>query len=131
MESPTDTVDSADQVVTDFAIYYQMACATNAAGEIKCWGRNDVGQLGLGNTNSTNSRTPADYPWIDFGSKIVQFSGEHYDGANGRSVCVVTESEEIYCWGRGDKGQLGYSQVGNVGDDELPTDMLPVAVWGP
>ena len=131
-EAPADTVDSADQVVTDFAIYYQMVCATNAAGQIKCWGNNDVGQLGLGHTTATNSGTPADYPWMDFGSKVVQFSGEHYsDSINGRSVCVVTESEEIYCWGAGDRGQLGYSQVGNVGDNELPTDMAPAAVWGP
>ena len=111
IEAPADTVDSADQVVTDFAAYNHMVCATNAAGKMKCWGKNDVGQIGIGNTTNTGTGTPADYSWMDFGSKVVQFAGEHFDGTNGRSVCVITESEEIYCWGAGDKGQLGYSQT--------------------
>ena len=128
MEAPADTVDSADQVVTDFANFNHMVCATNAAGKIKCWGKNDVGQLGLGNTTATNTGTPADYSWMDFGSKVVQFSGEHYNGTTGRHICVITESDEIYCWGAGDKGQLGYSETSNIGDDELATDLPPVSL---
>ena len=47
------------------------------------------------------------------------------------STCVLTETGEIYCWGAGVNGGLGYASTADIGDDELATDLAPVAVWGP
>jgi len=129
LEAPADTVDSADLVVTDFSVA-QFFCVLNSAGQVKCVGNNDLGVLGLGNTTATNTGTGADYSWMDFGSKVVALASGAYDTSD-THTCALTESGEIYCWGGGTGGALGYSNTDNIGDNELPTDLPPVSVWGP
>ena len=100
---------------------------------MKCWGQYSNGSLGDGTTNDwgdTSGEEPADKSWLDFGSKVVQIVSKPSIAAQA-STCVLTETGEIYCWGAGGNGGLGYASTADIGDDELATDLAPVAVWGP
>ena len=129
LEAPADTVDSADLVVTDFSVA-QFFCVLNSAGQVKCVGRNEYGQLGIGNTTDTGTGTGADYSWMDFGSKVVALASGAYDSSD-THTCALTESGEIYCWGVGTGGALGYARTEDVGDNELPTDLAPYRCGDP
>jgi len=71
-------------------------CALDTQGGLWCWGRNDSGQLGLGDT--TDRSAPAQQPML---SK-VQSLGIGYDHA-----CAVSTERSVSCWGSNSDGQLG------------------------
>ncbi len=69
-----------------------------SSGQLKCWGSNQYGQLGLGNLIDVMQPTLVD------GStsyKQVVVGAEH--------TCALTTSNIIKCWGRNNFGQLGTS----------------------
>ena len=126
------TVDSADQVVAEI-VSGIATCINSTTGQVKCWGQYSNGSLGDGTTNDwgdTSGEEPADKSWLDFGSKVVQIVSKPSIAAQA-STCVLTETGEIYCWGAGVNGGLGYASTADIGDGELATDLAPVAVWGP
>jgi alpha-tubulin suppressor-like RCC1 family protein len=63
---------------------------------IKCWGKNDHGQLGDGGT--TSQSTPLD---------ALDGNGYFDNVAAGRSFSCATEYGYVKCWGLNDVGQLG------------------------
>lgn len=72
-------------------------CAVTAAGEGYCWGKNDVGQLGTG---SGDARIESPAP-VAGGLTFRAIS------AGGNHTCGVTTTDDVYCWGLNDAGQLG------------------------
>ena len=76
-----------------------------ASGEIRCWGRNDLGQCGLGRTESP-IRVPEGPVGIDDVTAI---------GLGDGHACIARASGGVFCTGRNDFGQLG---IGSVGDPE-------------
>lgn len=100
------------------------SCALSTMGELKCWGLNKDGQLGLGDVRPRGAE-PTDLgdrlPMVDLGAKVV-------DVAVGRShVCAVTEQGKLRCWGKGGAGQLGNeaptSVGGQAGDQPVTVDV--------
>ncbi len=101
-------------------------CARLDGGAVRCWGRGDDGQLGLGNTEDVgDDEVPADVETISIGGTVVQVS------TGGAHTCVLLEQGTVRCWGRARDGQLGYGNIENVGDapDRLPSDAGDVPVW--
>ena len=74
------------------------SCSLDEVGQIKCWGRNDSGQLGTGTSASVN--VIPENVTLNERAKIVAVGSNH--------TCVMTESAKIYCWGDNSKGQLGF-----------------------
>ena len=71
-------------------------CATvGAAGDVRCWGANDAGQLGNGNT--TNQSTPQ--PTSISGATALALGGGH--------ACALLTGGTVKCWGQNANGQLG------------------------
>jgi alpha-tubulin suppressor-like RCC1 family protein len=88
-------------------------CALLSPGVLKCWGRNESGQLGRGNTASLSS--PPATPVNLGGSMVFQLATGAWH------TCALLNSGEPRCWGRNTHGQLGLGHTYNLGDDEAPS----------
>lgn len=104
--------------------------------EVKCWGSNDFGQLGLGDTDDRGS-DPDDMgdnlPTVRLGSDVKPLS----IAAGGEHTCALLKQSNrrmVKCWGRNDFGQLGIGDTrdrgGEVDDmgDNLPAVDLGTTV---
>lgn len=84
------------------------ACAILSGGELKCWGRNDQGQLGLGHKN--NVLTPVDSTPTPKAAIAVTTGGVH--------TCTLQSDSTVFCFGNNNFGQLGDGTSNAMGDDE-------------
>ncbi|MFC1466032.1 MAG: RCC1 domain-containing protein [Candidatus Brachytrichaceae bacterium NZ_4S206] len=87
-------------------------CAIRGGG-LLCWGRNDAGQLGLGNRTDYATPQAIQLP----GSGIVNAVS-----AGGLHTCAI-RGGALYCWGRNDYFQLG------LGDDADKATPQAVSRW--
>jgi alpha-tubulin suppressor-like RCC1 family protein len=106
-------VSVGNYVVTAFA------CAILDTGQVKCWGDNSQGQLGIESAAVSKGLVPTDMgdtlPTVDLGpgrtATHISAGAEH--------VCVILDAapsdadSNVKCWGGNDFGQLGL-------DDALP-----------
>ena len=73
-------------------------CALLDDNSVKCWGKNDFGQLG--DESITNRNAPATA--VDLGDKTVAAIR-----AGGNTSCALFEDGSLTCWGSNENGQLG------------------------
>ena len=128
-----DALPSVDvgtgRTVTAVATGSEHTCALLDNALLKCWGNNDLGQLGLGdNTDRGDSggQMGDSLPFIDLGTGRTVTSV-----ASGlKHNCAVLDDGSIKCWGDNNSGQLGIGDrtevggsVGDMGDNLSITDM--------
>lgn len=84
-------------------------CAVVGEGQVRCWGANDRGQLGLGDTEERHAPGPA----VDLGegARAVELT------AGDAHTCARLEDGRVKCWGKNDRGQLGLGEGGDRGDE--------------
>jgi alpha-tubulin suppressor-like RCC1 family protein len=99
-------------------------CALLTTGAVRCWGVNNLGQLGYGNTNNIgDNETPASAGDVPLGGiSVVQIA------VDGDSVCALSNDGLVRCWGLADSGQLGYGNLNNIGDNETPASVGPLGL---
>jgi len=133
----TDTTEMGDvlEIVdwgTDFSVKQicagdQTTCSLSNDHVLKCIGRNDFGQLGLGNTVNTATGATGDaFASVDLGT---DFEPESIHCA-GYAFCALSGDAALKCWGQNDKGLLGRGDVYNRGDDEneMGDYLLPIDI---
>lgn len=94
-------------------------CALTAGGDMKCWGENNVGQLGDGTT--TDRSEPVDVNPGSSQPTPLPIDSEGID-AGSWHACAVSSAGGVQCWGRNTSGQLG--------DGTTMTRTSPVEVIG-
>lgn len=78
-------------------------CARLGSGSVWCWGRNETGQLGVGDF----SDSPVPRAVVDLEDAVdISAGGSPFGGWTG-TTCAARESSEVWCWGRNDRGQVG------------------------
>lgn len=92
--------------VTAVSAGHSSACAVLVSGTVRCWGLNDVGQLG--NATTTNSAYPVAV--VDIDGVYVKATTVAVGNGFG---CVRLTSGNVRCWGRNVIGQLGNGTATN------------------
>ncbi len=90
-------------------------CALTALGDVQCWGRNNLGQLGDGTTVSRAA--PVNVSVTD--GPVARIAA----GAN--HTCALTPEGGVKCWGANDHGQLG---DGTRRNRSVPVDVAGLAI---
>jgi alpha-tubulin suppressor-like RCC1 family protein len=102
-----DVGDSTPGPVQAIGVGDGFACALLTGGTVACWGRNDVGQLGVDSTD--DSASPINLQGFDGPVSGIAVGYRH--------ACAFTVSS-AYCWGANDFGQLG---DGTMDERHVPT----------
>ena len=96
------------------------ACAILDNGRLKCWGRNDDGRLGLGDTNNRGDEPGEmgdNLPYVRLGKgltvQMVSLGRKH--------SCALLSNYKVKCWGVDIHGSLGLEGKRNYGAN--PDDM--------
>ncbi|NDD92119.1 hypothetical protein EBZ37_08545, partial [bacterium] len=77
---------------------YNTTCAITTSGTLKCWGANQLGQLG--DTTTTSRLTPVS---IDGATRYLEVA------VGSQHTCGITTDYVLKCWGSHGQGQLGVS----------------------
>lgn len=81
--------------VVDITVKYSTVCVLTNTKKVKCWGRNDTGQVGNG-TDTLSIDTPYELPLSN-----VKKVGVGYDHG-----CALLEDGTVKCWGTNGDNQL-------------------------
>ena len=114
---PTDLVDAH---VTQLAIGLgDHSCIVDQFAQVRCWGTNDFGQLGIASTQTIGDDEPA-----GASPALLERDAAHV-AVGERHTCYVDDMASVRCWGAADTGQLGNGSTKNIGDNEpVPTGVV-------
>lgn len=85
------------------------ACGLNDNHKVYCWGNGGMGQLGNGSNTNVAIPVAVSAPLANLDTiAISQFN---------QTVCALTSTHKVYCWGKGSAGQLGN---GSSADSNIP-----------
>jgi len=114
------------RTATQVAVGYLHSCAILDTGGVTCWGYSDYGQLGYGNTTTIgDNEAPAAAGTVNLGGRTAIAITAGYE-----HTCVIVSGGDVMCWGRGDRGQLGYGNTNDIGDNETPASAGLVNLGG-
>jgi len=90
--SPFESIAELSNVV-QLGLENELACVRTRAGMVRCWGRNDLGQLGTGGSRHATG-TPVVPRGLDRGVQDLMVLGD--------AACVIVTGGAVRCWGEAD-----------------------------
>lgn len=103
---------SGENLWTQVSSSYQHTCAIDAYGAVFCWGLNDNGQLGNGNTSPSNSPVAVNMSGVLVGRRATAIVTGYWHS------CILADDNMPYCWGA----------AGRLGEGAGVSSSTPVAV---
>ena len=104
---------------------YYFTCALLDSATVKCWGKNEYGELGYGDTRDRgddSNEMGETLPSVELGRGRTAVSV-----STGRvHACALLDDATVKCWGNNANGALGYGDTSDRGDvsnemgDRLP-----------
>ena len=116
--------------INEVALGYEHTCIINSSGNVKCWGRNDKGQLGYGHTSTIGdhaNEVTATMPDVSLGTNrtAVKITAGY------KFTCAILDDGSVKCWGDGTSGALGSGSTSSLGNQANEMgDNLPVVDLG-
>jgi alpha-tubulin suppressor-like RCC1 family protein len=106
-------------------------CALLDTHQVKCWGMNTDGQLGVGD-NTTRGIVPGQMgdalPAVDLGTGRTALAV----AAGDNTTCALLDTHQVKCWGDNQNGHLGLGDTADRGGPFTGMgDALPVVDIGP
>ncbi len=98
------------------------SCAIDDLGHAHCWGNSGEGQLGTGSLSRKLSPAPVKMPPSTTFSEV---------SAGYRHSCALDQDGAAWCWGNGEKGELGDGQLEDTDEPSpvtMPTDRTFVTI---
>eukprot|EP01083_Nonionella_stella_P213136 768969_1 len=89
-------------------------CALSTADKVKCWGRNNAGQLGIGDMNDRGDEANEmgdNLLEIDLGSSFIPMQIT----AGSQHTCALSKTNKVKCFGLNSDGQLGLGDTSSRG----------------
>ncbi len=105
----------SDMLIKDFAVGLFHTCAILSNNTVKCWGRNNYGQLGYDNTTTLFSPSATT---VNVG---VGTPKKIYAAAF--RTCLVFSDDRVKCWGRNARGELGQDNIIDYGSNATTASM--------
>jgi alpha-tubulin suppressor-like RCC1 family protein len=99
--------------VRSVQVGYVHTCALVTGGEVRCWGGNGEGYLGIGTLGGERLRPVR----VRNATNTATFSGASQLSVGVSHTCVRLTNGQARCWGAGDSGRLG---DGDADDEPLP-----------
>ena len=110
--------------VIDISLGASHSCVLFQDGNVRCWGQNSSGQLGLGHNMKVGHHSIAHIFFediVDLGDEAVQISS----GRNRN--CAVLKSGDLKCWGSNGLFVSAF-HTGNIGDDESVSSVSSISL---
>ena len=116
-----------DRTALQISVGSHHSCALLDNYVVKCWGRGNYGQLGIGSTATIGDEAG------EMGNSLtaVAFAA----GRSARSIaagsnhtCAILDNASVVCWGRGTYGQLGQGATANIGYSGSATVATTLAI---
>jgi alpha-tubulin suppressor-like RCC1 family protein len=99
---------------------------------VRCWGRNQYGQLGIGDTlNRGDAQFQSMSYWYELFDVTLgayqsppMYGVKFISNGGGSSTCAILGNDQLQCWGANHKGQLGYDDKLNRGENAWDMERL-------
>ena len=86
------------RIAEGISLGFNQTCAILDDGSLKCWGRNNVGQLGDGTNTLRNAPVAVDLG-TDKTATAISIGNYH--------TCAILNDNSVKCWGRNGDGRIG------------------------
>jgi len=107
-------IDLGPEKVLSLKTGWYHACAIFESLRVKCWGNNQYGELGYGNT-TTRGGAPGQMgkslKFLDLGVEKIKSLA-----IGGNQNCALFVTGRVKCWGSNQNGQLGLGHTSNIGN---------------
>ena len=91
----------AGKTITQVTVGQGFACALDNSGAAYCWGANDAGTLGDGDTTNSSVPVALDTSGVLAGKTLTRIAAGY------GQACALDTSGAAYCWGDNGLGDLG------------------------
>jgi len=118
--SVVDVSSDTTDAVIEITAGANHTCVRTFEGEIKCWGKNSFGQLGVGTVANISDDGSLSQMGGNLAAVALGTGRKAISVSSGFDhTCALMDNSQVKCWGSNEFGQLGQDDTTNVGDSNV------------